>query len=850
MCKNNSYRGMATARKLSGIHRRTCRNVVLAAATVALAVLGVNTQATFGATDTWSLPQASDGSIYKWSDAGGWSSASVPAATDNAVIQSGTACDENTGGSTFINNVTVQSNSTLQVHDDNSGGIENYNVFFYIGGSVQNDGTISIEGGAGRVSDVILTNSSAGITGSGTVTLVNPASILLSTAATPVLTVSEGQTINGNGYISADLVNQGTVDANLGGEYSSPMVLVANAYNYDNNITTSTTAYTNESMMEATDGGSLQIGDGSALTLNNIGGTINATGTSGTYGSQINIENGVTVNGGTLSSDGIQSAYSDYINTSGTVTLNGITLTAGTILKNPNTLVLQGALNLNGDIENGGNISVANGQNVTLTGDGTIHMNSSSSAIATDSASSLTNNATIHGLGTISGNIINGGIINADSNNTLDFTTTADNLTTSITNTGTIEVTNTSGQIDFGYGANFSSSSVLTVNNTGGTISADSGVVQFEWNTTVTGGTLSTNNGGEIHIDNYTTTFNNITLASGSLLSNGRAINLEGTITDNGDFENGNASISVIGGNNVTLTGSGSLHMASSGSTFATDNTSTLTNDIIIHGLGTISGNVTNNGIISADANNTLTFTGGSLTNNGTLMASNNSSLDITSASYLSNYSNGTLTGGTYQVDGGSSLNISGANITINAATIILNGSNTSFSAISALTSNTGTFELENGATFNFAGNFTNSGRLILDPSSIHVTGNLILNSSSVVEIGLTGTGPGQYDTINVSGSAALDGQLVLNLESGFTAKTGDTLTFLTADGGITGSFPNSGSFNVDGYVFDLTSPGTGSLGLQVAATPTPEPASLALLAVSNLGLLLIRRRSSRRMEN
>jgi hypothetical protein len=845
MCKTKSYRsGSVTV--AAAQHWRVFRprdTLLLAGLTAASALPLFPADLAAAATDTWTLPAATDGSVSKWSDPSGWSLGTVPAPADDALIQSGAACDENVGGNTYINNVTVQNTATLQVHADNSGGITNYNVFFYIGGTVQNDGAISIAGGGGRTSDVIFTNSSASLTGSGTLTLASPASVLLSTAAAPALTVGEGQTINGVGYISADLVNQGTINANVGGEYTSPLVLVANAYNYDTNITTSTANYTNEATMEATAGGNLQIGDGDAITLNNTGGTIEATGTSGIYGSAVNIENGVTVNGGTMSSDGIQSTYSDYVNVSGTVTLNGVTLTSGTVLQNPNTLVLKGILNINGDVENTRGISLTGGNNATLVGDGGIHMNNAGSSITTDSSTSLTNNAIIHGLGNISGTIINGGTINADSNNILNFTTTAANPTTSITNTGTIEATNSSGQIGFGYNANFSGSSALTVNNVGGTIAADGGLVEFEWNTTVTGGNLSTSNGGDIHVDNYTTTFNNVTLTSDSTLSNGRAINLEGTITDNGSIENGNASISVIDVNNATLAGSGSMNMDSSGSTLTTDNSSSLTNDITIAGLGTISGRVINNGTIRSDSNNSINFNIGLLTNNGILAVTNNSSINIGSASDLSNYSAGTLTGGTYRVDGGSALNISGAAITTNAATIILNGNNATFNAISGLTANTGTFELENGATFNFVGNFNNSGTLSMDPSSARVVGNLVLTSSSVLDIGLTGTGTGQYDTINVDGSAALAGQLVINLESGFTAKTGDTFNFLTAAGGVTGSFANSGPLNADGYTFDLTATGGNSLGLEVAAVPTPEPAALALFAIASVGMLLLRKR-------
>jgi hypothetical protein len=158
------------------------------------------------------------------------------------------------------------------------------------------------------------------------------------------------------------------------------------------------------------------------------------------------------------------------------------------------------------------------------------------------------------------------------------------------------------------------------------------------------------------------------------------------------------------------------------------------------------------------------------------------------------------------------------------------------------MTSNSGTFELQNGATFSTAGNFTNSGTISLDPSTLDVAGNLVLDGSSVLNIGLSGTQAGQYDTIHVAGSAILAGTLSLNLANGFTASVGDSFNFISADGGITGSFMNSGPIDVNGYVFDLANTSNG-LGLQVAAVP--EPAAFALMALTLLAVPLIRRRKA-----
>ncbi len=69
--------------------------------------------------------------------------------------------------------------------------------------------------------------------------------------------------------------------------------------------------------------------------------------------------------------------------------------------------------------------------------------------------------------------------------------------------------------------------------------------------------------------------------------------------------------------------------------------------------------------------------------------------------------------------------------IVTNAATIILSGPNPTFGAIAPFAINSGSFTLQNGATFTTVGNLTNSGNLLVGPaasgnsaSSLTITGN------------------------------------------------------------------------------------------------------------------------------
>ncbi len=556
-----------------------------------------------------------------------------------------------------------------------------------------------------------------------------------------------------------------------------------------------------------------------------------------------------------------------YVNDNGQITLNSSAANANTGLGIDGTMTLEGTGNLILNAVPGGSLFTA-----TIYGGNTLTQNSGHTISGTGqiNVASFTNNGTVNANSngnnlllqySISGTFVNNGTFEATNGGTLTFgsgpfintgTILADagtvvlNGYTSLTNSGTMQA-DTGGSLE---------ETSATINNAGGTIEANGGTVLINGGT-VTGGTFASISGSEID-EQGVTRLTNITLSAGSNLdildgshvyffaggSSTVTTTNNGTITVNKGGTDVGTSIGISG--TVELAGSGSIVLNG----FAGNLDSALINDLgnsnLIQDSGhTISGaglinvdSFTNNGTVNADISGStllLETNGVAYTNSGTYEATNGGTLDVTS---VTNFASGTLTGGTYQVNANSTMILPG-NVTNNAATIILNGTNTAFSAITAMTGNTGTFKLENGATFTTTGNFTNSGTLSLDPSTMDVTGNLVLNGSSILNIGLSGTQAGQYDTIHVTGSATLAGTLSLNLASGFIASVGDSFNFISAGGGITGSFTNTGPIDVNGYVFDLTNTSNG-LGLQVAAVP--EPASLAVLALGSLGLLLRRR--------
>ena len=560
-----------------------------------------------------------------------------------------------------------------------------------------------------------------------------------------------------------------------------------------------------------------------------------------------------------------------YITDNGQITVNNTAGNNGTGVGINGSVTLQGTGNMILNSVPGGSLSTANifdagSSNLTQALDHTI---SGTGQINTDS---FTNNGTVNANSngnalllqySNAGTFANNGTFEATNGGTLNFGSGLfTNTGTILANAGTVvlngytSLTN-SGTLQTGNGGLLEENSA-TITNTGGTIEANGGTVMINGGT-VSGGTLSSTSGGEID-EQGVTRLPDVTLSAGSnlyvldgshiyFIASGRTgiTTNNGTITLNKGGSNANTSIGISGA--VELAGSGSIilngFMGNTESAWINDlGNSNLSQDSghTISGAGLINvDSFTNNGTVNANVSGNallLETNGVAYTNSGTYEATNGGTLDVTN---LANLSSGTLTGGAYQVNAGSTMVLPGT-ITTNAATIILHGTNTTLAAISPMTSNTGTFKLENGATFTTAGNFTNSGTIALDPSSLDITGNLVLDNSSVLDIGIAGTQAGQFDTINVTGSAALAGTLSLNLISGFTAAVGDSFNIMSADGGITGSFTNIGPIDVNGYVFDLASTSNG-LGLQVVAVP--EPATLALMAIAGASILLLRKRRS-----
>lgn len=179
-------------------------------------------------------------------------------------------------------------------------------------------------------------------------------------------------------------------------------------------------------------------------------------------------------------------------------------------------------------------------------------------------------------------------------------------------------------------------------------------------------------------------------------------------------------------------------------------------------------------------------ITGDSVTNNGTIEAVGGT-LVIEDAA---NFASGALTGGVWRVGENGTLQVSGADVVTNAATIILDSLNSQFrsdqttDALAGLMNNAigGRLELLRGRDLDTVGSFNNSGVLVVGPGSmLTTTGGGDFEQSAAGETTLGISGLDILGTLNVSSTARLDGTLHLAFDGGFAPELA-TLQLLTFD--------------------------------------------------------------------
>ncbi len=720
-----------------------------------------------------------------------------------------------TVGTATLNGVTFANGTTYL------GGV---NSTTNVSGTITNPGTIQLTAGSGTNAFLNI-NGDTTLQGGGAVTLNsgdnNGLVYIQQTGGASTLNNIDnkisGYGVIGNGGLGIVNGAAGVINANAAGN-----TLTLNGSG----------GITNHGLLEATNGGTLQISSNVA----NQGATISAaTGTVGISS---------TIQGGTLTGGNLQTVNSATLDgaTAGALTLGPGSIYTGN--GSTNTTVL-GTINNDGSIRlnagSGTNSQLSIAGNTTLQGGGSITLNNGDAngqpyISQSGGTYTLTNvNNTIQGAATIG----NGGLTLVNqAAGTIDANINGHTLLLNggggVTNTGLLEATN-GGILQIS----------TAVNNQNGTISAGSGTVDIS--NTITGGTLS---GANLYTASAATldgaTNGPITLATGSVLTGGFSTNTTvlGTVNNQGTISlqagSGANSYLSIGGNTI-LQGGGQITMNdgdANGQPYISQSASNvvLTNvNNTISGAGTIgNGGLTFNNLSSGvvDANisgHALVLNGsGGVVNTGTLEATNGGILQVNTnvvnqggliagaggtVGISSTIEGGTLSGALHTTNSATLDGATAGAITLAPGTIYTSGPSTATSVTGTI-NNQGAINFSAGGGSNaylyIAGNTTLQGGGTVNLSAVDSNGqvyisqsvpnatltnadNLIQGSGTIGQGALTfvngaaGTvlanTPGLNLLINGSGGVTNNGTLEANagstlvVQSNLTNFSGNTLT-------------------------------------------------------------------------
>ncbi len=528
-------------------------------------------------------------------------------------------------------------------------------------------------------------------------------------------------------------------------------------------------------------------------------------------------------NGG-LTFDAVQSTGTITVDQAITIqklTMSGGTNTgAGFTLTTNELFTFQGGATLNGTgtVQADGGVAFGVG-NTTLSGGRTLNLGANSTwsggAIQFFDNSVLTNQAgstfTTSFNGTMSGGSAGGTFNNAGT-----FTKSAGTLTTILVtanNTGTISVE--SGTVSLNAGGTHSG---IFSPDAGATLRFGGGTHTLEAGTSFTGAGTVQLSAGTLTLNSAVSTPSETTFAlSGGTLNGAGTLTLNGPLNWTGGTMDGVGTVQANGGvaisvasNNKPLSGGRTLNLGGnstwsgdiggSGGTIQFSDNSVLTNQagatLTTNFNGSLSG-----GSAEGTFNNAGTFTksGGTGTTTIAITANNTGTISVdsgtlsfSSTSVVTQHVGTTLTGGTWNVSNGASINIAtGSNITTigSAASVTLDGAGSSFAKVTtALINNQGNFTLKNNRDLTTAGAFTNSGTVTVQDGTTTMTigaggsasytqtaGNTVLVNGAMIDAsafnlnGGTLSGNGTIDApLTTSGSTiigpgASPGALVIN---------------------------------------------------------------------------------------
>ncbi len=652
-------------------HTRT--RAASAIATVSIATLIANAGLP---THSWLAPLDGD-----WNIGANWSALTAPDASSSVEI-----------GLVGAYTVSVSSGRdamSLSITNPNAVlGINNASTLNLFG-DLANEGMIIINPASSSSSTQLDFEADAMLTGTGTILLNSIGSrAQIRTGAGVTFTQGLQHTIEGFGQITGSMLNNGTIDANVG-----TLTLALNGSDKANNT-----------IMRASNGGELEI---SSISINQgTNGTIAADGADSVVDFSF-----ATINNGNLQST------NDGIVTVSTATFDGVDFLQGDMhILNARTLDIFNSITNNGVITlnpgGGGSATTIDFESTGSffgTGDLVLDSFGSRARLRTAAGVTMTNSAshTIRGYGQIESDFINDGVVNANVAGQelfMNFNPKLNNASMMASN---------GGIIDF--------ASIPVAQSGSAEILADGAGSRVDFNSTsITGGDITATNGATIEINGAT--YDGVTAMGPHNVANATTLDVFNSIVNNGtitinplssgsatqlDFENTGA---FLGNGEVLLNSFDARARLRTGVGATMTNSSTHT----IRGYGRIEASLINDGLIRADIPaQFIQFNTNNKVNNATIESINDALLQFTSITVDQSG------GGEITADGPLSV------ITMNSASIIngdlvttngalINVINSTFDAVNF----DGTLHIQNATSLDVFNSILNNGSIVINPNA------------------------------------------------------------------------------------------------------------------------------------